>query len=530
MNRPKVLIVDDDPQNLTILVDLFEHYHAHFEVYQALNGNQALRIAQSRVPDVIITDWEMPEMDGIELIRQLKASSKTAEIPVIMCTGVMTSSINLKTALEAGAVDYIRKPVDPIELEARVGTVLKLADSLRTIRKKNQELEAAHLQADRIFSAFAQALPGKILDRKYRLEEKIGAGGFGVVFRGTHLQLNRPIAVKIFKPYPGNDSPKAIERFRREGISATRLNHPNAIQILDSGISSDGILYLIMELLHGVSLRQALQETGKLSPIRCREIILPVCDVLAHVHELGMVHRDIKPDNVFLHQSPGGEVVKVLDFGIAKLLADETKGDLPHLTMTGSVVGTPAYTAPERIKAEKYDGRSDVFSAGVMLYEMLSGKSPFHGDISNFAEFLVSRLQKDPIPLHEQLPNVSPQIEQVVMRAISRKPADRPTAHEFAQVYSKVVAQYIEQVNSGTNVLNPAVLSSMETHAIQLPDTGEPAIPGTDLTPAAVNSAFHSNPTIGEPSIDMLPTVAHFRPAPTDPPGTAEREARKNEE
>ncbi|MCB1052876.1 MAG: diguanylate cyclase [Acidobacteria bacterium] len=136
-----VLIVDDEPQNLLALVQVMESSHPNVAVFQALDGRKALAIARARQPELIITDWEMPEMDGLTFIRQLKMDAETAQIPVIMCTGVMTTSENLQTALEAGAVDYIRKPVDPIELTARVGTVLKLADSLKTIRQQNLVLE-----------------------------------------------------------------------------------------------------------------------------------------------------------------------------------------------------------------------------------------------------------------------------------------------------------------------------------------------------------------------------------------------------
>ncbi|MBI4750184.1 MAG: diguanylate cyclase [Acidobacteria bacterium] len=142
MEKRKVLIVDDDPHILVVLVALFERYYSQFEVFQSLDGPTALHIAHQRIPDLIITDWEMPQMDGLELIRRLKADSATMDIPVMMCTGVMTTSTNLKTVLEAGAVDYIRKPIDATELEARVGTILKLAESYRIIKVQNQKLEA----------------------------------------------------------------------------------------------------------------------------------------------------------------------------------------------------------------------------------------------------------------------------------------------------------------------------------------------------------------------------------------------------
>src|SRR5687768_10108050 len=141
-----------------------------------------------------------------------------------------------------------------------------------------------HQRADRIFSALADALPGTVLDGKYRLDEKIGAGGFGAVYQATHLAMKRPLAVKVFKPAPGNDSAEGLERFQLEAISACRINHGNAVAVLDSGISSEGIAYLVMELLNGHTLKSELKQHKRLSINRVGEILIPVCDVLSTAH------------------------------------------------------------------------------------------------------------------------------------------------------------------------------------------------------------------------------------------------------
>ncbi|MBX7223695.1 MAG: protein kinase, partial [Blastocatellia bacterium] len=195
---------------------------------------------------------------------------------------------------------------------------LELDRKISELNRKNEELIASQQRADRIFSALAEALPGTVLEGKYRLEDKIGSGGFGAVFRATHLALGTQVAVKVFRPTPGNDSADAVERFRREGTSTARINHPNALRVLDSGISDEGIAYLVMELLEGYSLWEELQKRGYLSLRRTAEILTPVCQALAEAHRLGIVHRDIKPANIFLHRTGEGEVVKVVDFGIAK--------------------------------------------------------------------------------------------------------------------------------------------------------------------------------------------------------------------
>lgn len=164
---------------------------------------------------------------------------------------------------------------------------------------------------------------GVTLDGKYRLDAKIGVGGFGAVYRATHLNLNRPVAVKVLHNNIHNTTPENLERFRQEGVSACSVSHPNAVAILDFSITQDGHAYLVMELLDGRPLSDELQERFVLPLERCVEIIIPVCDVLTEAHASGIVHRDIKPDNIFLHRTRRGEVVKVLDFGIAKLARPE---------------------------------------------------------------------------------------------------------------------------------------------------------------------------------------------------------------
>ncbi|HJZ56808.1 MAG TPA: GAF domain-containing protein, partial [Gemmataceae bacterium] len=184
------------------------------------------------------------------------------------------------------------------ELEDRVkARTAELEERNQQLAAANRELLAAQQQADRVFSAFAKALPGTVLDGKYRLDAELGAGGFGVVFRGHHLVLDRPIAVKVFRPVPGNDSAEGLQRFLREGATASRLDHPNAVRVLDSGVSGGGVAFLVMELLRGRSLSQELTASGPLPLRRCAVIAARVADVLAEAHRQGILHRDIKPDN-----------------------------------------------------------------------------------------------------------------------------------------------------------------------------------------------------------------------------------------
>ncbi len=226
------------------------------------------------------------------------------------------------------------------ELEQKVAERTEQLDQQnKELVSKNDELVESYKNADRIFSALADALLGTVLDGKYRLEEKIGEGGFGAVFRTLDLVNDRTVATKVFRPSAGNDSAAALERFRQEGTSASRVSHKNAVAVYDSGVTADGIAYLVMEYLAGVSLAKELEEKIKLPLERSLAIAIPICDALAEAHKSGIVHRDIKPDNIVLNRlADGSEVVKVIDFGVAKL----TERDVAQktLTMTGAVVGT----------------------------------------------------------------------------------------------------------------------------------------------------------------------------------------------
>ena len=319
--------------------------------------------------------------------------------------------------------------------------------SLRTeeLERKNAELvvknqllaesRAANLRTARrteqIFAALSEALPGHVLDDKYRIEEKLGSGGFGTVYRGEHIFLHHPVAVKVFRPNVGRDGADSIERFRLEGISACRVNHPNAVTVLDFDVSAGSLAYLVMELLSGRSLAQQLKADGRLSQLRAAEIACSVCDALQQAHTAGIVHRDIKPSNVFLHGNNGEQIVKVIDFGIAKLTDASDVQGIEATTISGVFLGTPAYMAPERVFNLPYDGRADVYSVGVMLFEMISGRLPFEVATGGHVSLMRMHAMADPLPLSQVVPDVNPKLAAAVMTALLREPLQRPTAAQL---------------------------------------------------------------------------------------------------
>lgn len=306
------------------------------------------------------------------------------------------------------------------------------------LQKANQELIKSNKRIDLIFSALAEALPGTVLDEKYSLDKKIGSGGFGAVYKARHLGMKREVAVKIFRPATTDVTPEGIKRFLLEAISSSRVNHPNAITVLDSGISTEGIAYLVMELLKGRNLTEELEEKSTLNLQRCIEIIVPVCDVLAEAHSVGIVHRDIKPDNIFLNQTKEGEVIKVVDFGIAKMIGDNADKDINSLTATGAFLGTPVYMSPEQLENKNVDGKTDIYSLGIMLYQMLIGGTPFQTDSGNIFTLIYMHLSKEPTPLRELNKNIPKSVEDIVMRTLAKDPAKRPTASELAREFREI--------------------------------------------------------------------------------------------
>lgn len=305
------------------------------------------------------------------------------------------------------------------------------------LAESRAETVRAAQRSELIYSALSEALPGTVLDEKYRVEDKLGSGSFGTVYRGIHLHLNHPVAIKVFRPTVGSAAPENLDRFRLEGISACRITHPNAVTVLDFDVAVGSLAYMVMELLDGRSLAEELEAVGKLPVERCRRIAAEVCDVLTAAHEAGLVHRDVKPSNVFLHHVKGEEQVKVIDFGIAKLMdADAVLLDSAgaRRTATGVLVGTPAYMAPERLNSEPYDGRADVYAVGVLLYEMLTGKLPFASKgTGNWSFAMMIGLTEAPPPSSVE-PAVTPELDDIVRRALATSPDARPSAAQLARL------------------------------------------------------------------------------------------------
>ncbi len=269
----------------------------------------------------------------------------------------------------------------------------------------------------------AQERVGTVLDGKYRLDRVLGEGGMGVVYDGVHLRLDRRVAVK-FLHAQFSQSTEVVERFLREAQATSKLQHPNVVAVHDVDVSPDGCVFMVLEFLEGQSFAQYLEEKHSLPPAEVLSIIGPVCEALATAHAHGIVHRDIKPDNVYLSRGPGGRMVpKVLDFGIAKL----TQASAGSATQTGSVMGTPLYMSPEQAMGRTKDvgPHSDLWSTAVMTYEALAGRPPF--DIppeATATAVVLSVVTGDVHPLRRFRPELGA-ISDVLDTALTRSPEGR---------------------------------------------------------------------------------------------------------
>jgi serine/threonine protein kinase len=268
-------------------------------------------------------------------------------------------------------------------------------------------------------------LAGRVLDDKYRLDERLGEGGMGTVYRATHLLIDRPVAVKVLHPRFVEDD-AAQERFRREARAAGRLQHTNAVTVTDFGRTADGFVYIVMELLEGRNLREVLAFESPLESRRAVALMLQVAAAVEAAHESGVIHRDLKPANIFIVQPKNAPpIVKVLDFGIAKLAADTVDDSEQNaLTLTGVMIGTPRYMSPEQCDGAHLTPASDVYSLGIILYEMLTGKTPFTGP-SPLAVAL-QHSSKTPQRPTELVAHIPLELERVVLHALEKKPSNRP--------------------------------------------------------------------------------------------------------
>ena len=272
-------------------------------------------------------------------------------------------------------------------------------------------------------SAQSPVVQGDVLANKYRVDRVLGVGGMGVVVSATHLQLDQRVALKFMLP-AAFANPEALARFQREARAAVKLKSEHVARVLDTGTFDDGSPYIVMEYLEGTDLAGELERLGAMPLAAVAEYVVQACEAIAEAHSLGIVHRDLKPGNLFLtRRAEGSPLVKVLDFGISKASALTESGG-HNMTKTSSILGSPLYMSPEQMKSSKnVDARTDVWSLGVILYEMLGGRVPFNSE--TLGGLMAAVMTEAPAPLGHVRPDLPREACALVDRCLEKDPATR---------------------------------------------------------------------------------------------------------
>jgi serine/threonine-protein kinase len=328
-------------------------------------------------------------------------------------------------------------------------------------------------------SGAADSLIGRTLDQKYQLEARLGVDATGTVYRAKRLLIGDIVAVKILDPDLMNNE-RAVTRFKREAQSSALIKHPNVVAIYDFRVTSDKLVYLVMELVVGVSLRKMIEQQGALPEASAVMIASQVCSTLAEAHKHGVIHRDLRPENILIQNTGNRQQVKVLNFGIAAL-SDLNIGDAEQ---PGLLVNAE-YMSPEQCVGETLDVRSDIYSLGILLYEMLTGVTPFKSPVPTAV--VVQQVNQAPIPLRRLNSDISPAIESAVLRALHKRRERRPqSATEFANLLTKSTQGAVSPVRTD----QPLESSPIPEPVQSLPDTDSYAV--SDVAPASGNQTVAS--------------------------------------
>ncbi|MEJ7602226.1 MAG: serine/threonine-protein kinase [Kofleriaceae bacterium] len=351
---------------------------------------------------------------------------------------------------------------------------------------------------------------GREIAGRYRIQSKLGEGGMGAVFKAEQISLKRTCAIKLLRPDVAS-STLLLRRFNAEAEAVAKLSHPNTVNIYDFGQDTDGTLFIAMEFVEGRSLREVVQGDAPLTLRRALSIAAQVCASLVDAHAQGIIHRDLKPDNVMLQdRGRQKDVVRVLDFGIAKL-RDDDRATQNAMTQAGDMLGTPQYMAPEQIRAEQIDGRTDVYALGCMLYEMITGRLPF--EAPTIMALLSKHLIEVPPPPSQRRPDLGlpPALDDLVMTAMAKEVTARPPTME---AFGEQIAAYLHSLPIDS-AMGTAQRSAVIGVGYQTAPTGFGQPPSFAPPPPPQGFA----PTAPPPS--AAPYPGPVTPRPMTPPGYA---------
>jgi serine/threonine-protein kinase len=358
-------------------------------------------------------------------------------------------------------------------------------------------------------------LIGRVINDRFKINALIARGGMGKVYRAEQSPLGRVCAIKVLNPnYAGEHDPEFHKRFFLEASIASKLTHPNTVTIFDYGRTEDDIYYMAMEYLEGHTLHRAIREASHFPEERAAHIARQICRALREAHSLGVIHRDLKPANIFLvEHGDETDFVKVLDFGLVKNVSGDGKGE--DLTQTGLFMGSPKYMAPEQIRGDKVDARTDIYALGIIMYEMITGKVPF--DRPNSVNILMAHVNEEAPALRQMNPNVnvSPAIEDTVARCMAKDPDQRFRSMD------EVLAS-LKRVGGGTMTATISGVGTGEYRSLSGSGSG-PQVTSNGVSGA--NPAFLSPTTTSDPGSIPSPLAvpsdspAAGAPLMSQPPG-----------
>jgi CheY-like chemotaxis protein/tRNA A-37 threonylcarbamoyl transferase component Bud32 len=418
----RVLVVDDQDDVRRMLLRMLDV--SHHQTLAASSARDALELAREYAFDLVVSDVQMPDMDGVDLLRALHELDP--DLPVLLLSGAPDLNTAMK-AVQYGAFEYFAKP---LELERFLNSVGRAIAACRKRREDQADLQSFRSGERRSGMAAPEVHLDARFAGRYRVKQLIGRGGMGAVYEAVREDLaEMRVAIKVLHRNLEHDM-EYLARFRREAETVAAINHPNIVRIVDFQAREGEHPFLVMELLQGASLAHVIETEGPLPQGRGAFVVSQVLDALAAAHHAKVIHRDLKPENVFLtSMSNLKDIVKLLDFGVAKVLDGAAA---LKLTRTGAVVGTPAYMAPELARGAVIDERSDLYSAGCVLYEALTGRPPYQAQ--NYHALLVAIQESEPPPLCMLQPRLDPAFAKFVMKAMAKDPNERfQSAREMNQ-------------------------------------------------------------------------------------------------
>jgi eukaryotic-like serine/threonine-protein kinase len=344
-------------------------------------------------------------------------------------------------------------------------------------------------------SSPGQDLVGQVLADRYHVVKKLGEGGMGQVYLAEHVKMGRKSAIKVLNPSLVYDT-DAVARFNREAANASRISHPSVCAIYDFGETPEGVIYLAMEFIEGEPLTDVLEREGALPVPRAAAIVVQTAEALQAAHDLGIVHRDLKPDNIMITRARDGtDAVKVVDFGIAKLVGNDASQEV---TKTGLVIGTPEFMSPEQLSGDKLDGRSDIYSLGLVFFKMLTGRPAF--EAGTVQETMIQRLTEEPLKLAAARPDLRfpPGLQGTLDSALARSPVERyQSAAKFANDVASVTGLMRRSsptpmpVTRGDAEDRTRLLDSRAVAALSLPRrTPVPPVKRRSLVPVIVGAGL----------------------------------------